>query len=149
MQTCDPEVDPNPQNGLIPTDDLCLLWDGVNMLRSDAAVAITALNEDFTAARGESLCFTDSYRTLAVQQRLAYTKPGLAATPGTSNHGWGLAVDLCSSVTNSRASMAWLTENGRTYGWANPDWALPGGSGAYEPWHWEYVPGTDALGTSW
>ncbi|WP_372593555.1 D-alanyl-D-alanine carboxypeptidase family protein [Actinotalea sp.] len=149
LPTCDPSVDPGPANGQIATDDLCTLWDGTNMLRGDAAVAMSALNEDFTAAMGEPLCITDSYRTLAEQQRLAYTKPGLAAAPGTSNHGWGLAVDLCSSVTYNSAKISWLTENGPTYGWANPAWARAGGSGAYEPWHWEYVPGTEAKGTNW
>ena len=84
-----------------------------------------------------------------MQRRLAYTKPGLAATPGSSNHGWGLAIDLCGAETNSSAAMGWLAENGPAYGWANPDWARRGGSGAYEPWHWEYVPGTTAMGTNY
>ncbi len=149
LPACDPSVDPGNANGEIPANDLCKLWDGKNMLRGDAAVAISALNEDFTAAFGTQLCMTDSYRTLAEQRRLAYTKPGLAATPGTSNHGFGLAIDLCSAVTNNRTTMAWLAENGPTYGWANPAWAKSGGSGPHEPWHWEYFPGTDAKGTSW
>lgn len=136
-------------NGLIPDKDLCTLWDGTHMLRGDAAVALTELNENFKAAFGRNLCLTDAYRTLAVQRRLAYTKPGLAATPGSSNHGWGLAIDLCGSETNSSGAMAWLAENGPAYGWANPDWARRGGSGAYEPWHWEYVPGTTAMGTNY
>ena len=149
LPACDPSVDPGNANGQIPTDDLCVLWDGTNMLRGDAAVALSALNEDYTAAFGSQLCITDSYRTLAEQRRLAYTKPGLAATPGTSNHGFGLAIDLCSTVTNNRTTMAWLAENGPTYGWANPAWAKSGGSGPHEPWHWEYFIGTDAKGTNW
>lgn len=149
LPACDPSVDPGNANGQIPTNDLCTLWDGTNLLRGDAAVAISALNEDYTAAFGTPLCMTDSYRTLAEQRRLAYTKPGLAATPGTSNHGFGLAIDLCASVTNNRTTMAWLAENGPTYGWANPAWAKSGGSGPHEPWHWEYFPGTDAKGTNW
>lgn len=139
----------NGANGQIATADLCVLWDGTNMLRGDAAVALAELNLTYRAAFGRDLCITDSYRTLAEQRRLAYTKGGLAATPGTSNHGWGLAVDLCSSETNSSAVMTWLNDNGTTYGWENPPWAKRGGSGPHEPWHWEYVPGTVEKGSDW
>ncbi|GEN78343.1 M15 family metallopeptidase [Actinotalea fermentans] len=136
-------------NGQIATADLCTLWDGANMLRGDAAVALAELNLGYRASFGRDLCITDSYRTLAEQRRLAYTKGGLAATPGTSNHGWGLAIDLCSSETNSSSVMTWLNDNGPTYGWENPPWAKRGGSGPHEPWHWEYVPGTVEKGTDW
>ena len=136
-------------NGAVPAEDLCMLWDGVNMLRADAAVTLAELNQNFRAAIGTDLCITDSYRTLAEQRRLAYTKGGLAATPGKSNHGWGLAVDLCGSVTNSRAAMDWLRTNGPTFGWVNPKWALSGGSGPHEPWHWEYFTGTVEMGTDY
>ena len=139
----------NAANGQIAASDLCALWDGTNMLRGDAAVALAELNLTFRAAFDRDLCITDSYRTLAEQRRLAYTKGGLAATPGTSNHGWGLAIDLCSSETNSSAVMTWLNDNGTTYGWENPPWAKRGGSGPYEPWHWEYVPGTVEKGSDW
>lgn len=149
LPDCDASVAPDSPNGQIPVGDLCTLWDGSNVLRGDAAVALTELDDNFRAAFDRDLCITDSYRTLAEQRRLAWTKPGLAATPGTSNHGWGLAIDLCSSETNSSAVMSWLSENGPVYGWDNPAWARRGGSGAYEPWHWEFVPGTTAMGTNW
>jgi len=136
-------------NGRIAATDLCTLWDGSNMLRGDAAVTLAELNLTYRAAFGRDLCITDAYRTLAEQRRLAYTKGGLAATPGTSNHGWGLAIDLCSSETDSSAVMTWLNDNGPTYGWENPPWAKRGGAGPYEPWHWEYVPGTIEKGTDW
>lgn len=136
-------------NGQIASSDLCVLWDPTQSLRGDAAVALSELNGNYRAAYGRDLCITDSYRPLAVQRRLAVTKPGLAATPGRSNHGWGLAIDLCASETNSSDVMAWLRANGPTYGWDNPEWARRSGSGPYEPWHWEYVPGTTALGTNW
>lgn len=148
LPSCSGVVVETSGNGLIPDKDLCTLWDGTHMLRGDAAVALTELNENFKAAFSRNLCLTDAYRTLAVQRRLAYTKPGLAATPGTSNHGWGLAIDLCGSETGSSAVMGWLAKNGPAYGWVNPNWAKRGGSGAYEPWHWEYLPGTTAMGTN-
>ncbi|NTW42137.1 MAG: peptidase M15, partial [Cellulomonadaceae bacterium] len=147
---CDGEAHESGSNGLIPDSDLCdLSWAAGQSLRGDAAVALTELDDFFSAAFGRDLCITDSYRSLADQRRVAYTKPGLAATPGTSNHGWGLAIDLCSSETNSSAAITWLKTNGPTYGWVNPDWAGVNGSGAYEPWHWEYLPGTTELGTNY
>lgn len=149
LPDCDGEPRYGSSNGAVPAADLCTIWDGANMLRGDAAVTLAELNQNFRAALGVDLCVTDSYRTLAEQRRLAYTKGGLAATPGTSNHGWGLAVDLCSSVTNSDASMDWLTANGPTFGWSNPAWARSGGAGPHEPWHWEYLPGTTEMGTDY
>jgi len=149
LPDCDGQPTYGSSNGAVPTSDMCVLWDGVNMLRGDAAVTLAELNLNYRAAIGIDLCIIDSYRTLAEQRRLAYTKGGLAATPGTSNHGWGLAVDLCSSVTNSTASMDWLRANGATFGWTNPAWAQRSGSGPYEPWHWEYLPGTTELGTDY
>ncbi|MBX9245681.1 D-alanyl-D-alanine carboxypeptidase family protein, partial [Actinotalea ferrariae] len=146
---CDGEARPAGSNGLIPASDLCRLWVDDQMLRGDAAVALAELNANFRAAFGRDLCLTDSYRSLADQRRVAAQKPGLAASPGTSNHGWGLAIDLCTSENRSSSVMGWLQDNGPTFGWDNPQWARPGGSGAFEPWHWEFVPGTSEMGTNY
>lgn len=135
---CDGSTRPAGSNGMLRTADLCLLWDGKNRLRADAAVALAELNQSFRARFQRNLCITDSYRTLAAQRALKATKPGLSAVPGRSNHGWGLAIDLCSSETKG-AGWAWLQENAHVYGWVNPAWARAGGRGPYEPWHWEYV----------
>lgn len=145
---CDGQARVNASNGLIPEADLCTLWDGANMLRGDAAVALAELHANFRVAFGRDLCITDSYRSLGDQRRVAALRGGLAATPGTSNHGWGLAIDLCSSETRSNV-LTWLFENGPVYGWENPPWAQRSGSGPYEPWHWEYLPGTIEMGTDW
>ena len=29
--------------------------------------------------------------------------------------------------------------NAARFGWFHPAWADEGGSGAYEPWHWEFA----------
>lgn len=141
---CNPNVEPTGANGQLDTSELCMLWDGVHELRADAAVAISEMDIAFKARFGADLCLTDGYRTLASQRTLKYEKGGLAAVPGTSNHGWGLAVDLC-SVETSGAQWQWLNENGAVYGWANPDWAKRGGSGPHEPWHWEYTKGVQEV----
>ena len=142
---CDGSVRPAGENGLLATKDLCTLWDGRNQLRADAAVALAELNEAHVARFGTDLCLSDGYRTLASQRKLKAQKGGLAATPGKSNHGWGLAIDLC-GVQTSGARWQWLNDNGPVYGWENPTWAKRGGSGPYEPWHWEYIKGVKADG---
>jgi zinc D-Ala-D-Ala carboxypeptidase len=146
---CDGQARVNASNGLIPESDLCQLWDPNHMLRGDAAVALAEMHEVFRVAFGRDLCITDSYRSLGAQRRVAALRGGLAATPGTSNHGWGLAIDLCGSESRSSAVLGWLFDNAPVYGWENPPWAQRGGSGPYEPWHWEYVPGTVEMGTDW
>jgi hypothetical protein len=137
------------ENGRIPPEQLCELWSPNQALRGDAAVALAELNQSYRAAFGRDLCITDSYRSLAAQYSVAARKPGLAARPGSSNHGWGLAIDLCSSETRSSAAMKWLFDNGPAYGWDNPAWARPGGSGPREEWHWEFEPGTQQMGTDY
>ncbi len=86
-------------NGRIPGAALGNIYRG--QLRKDAARAWNAMNMEAEGRYGVTLHPTgpaSSYRTLAQQQQLwnLYTsgRGNLAARPGTSNHGWGLAVDL-------------------------------------------------------
>jgi cell wall-associated NlpC family hydrolase len=125
-------------NGRIPGSALCSLGGGSQELRCDAAAAYRAMSDAFSAAFGTPLCITDSYRSY-VSQRDAYDrKPALAAWPGTSNHGWGLAVDLCGGVNSAgTAPWSWMNANAGRFGFVNPDWARPGGEKP-EPWHWEF-----------
>jgi LAS superfamily LD-carboxypeptidase LdcB len=65
-------------------------------------------------------------------------KPGLAATPGRSQHGWGLAVDLCGGVqTFGSEPHLWMQLNAPAFGWHHPAWAGQRGSRP-EAWHWEF-----------
>jgi len=131
---------PAGENGQLPESSLCTLFDGHTQMRSDAAVAFAELNEAYVVQFGADLCLSSGYRTYAQQRAVKAQRGGLAAAPGKSNHGWGLAVDLCSSQT-SGARWTWLNENGPLYGFDNPAWARPGGSGPHEKWHWEYTKG--------
>ena len=126
-------------NGRLPTAVLCELPGGSGeRLRPDAAVAFLGLAAGYQAAFDEPICLTDGYRTLGEQQQLRRSKPRFAARPGSSEHGWGLAVDLSCGVQSFRTEQhAWMVENAGTYGWFLPDWAQRGGSRP-EPWHWEY-----------
>ena len=146
LEGCDAQVSAASRtNGKIPVDDLCPLWNGEDSLRADAAVAATSLNDAFRARFGTDLCVSDGYRSYAEQVAVRSAKPGLAAVPGSSQHGWGLAMDLCGGIqTASGEAWDWLSVNGPIFGWENPDWARRGGSGAYEPWHWEFVVGQQA-----
>jgi hypothetical protein len=74
----------------------------------------------------------DTYRDLA-RQRAYYENPpngaGLAAKPGTSWHGEGLAVDA------DGACLTWLAAHGRPHGWVRTI--------AAETWHFEYMADQD------
>ncbi|MGY1741015.1 MULTISPECIES: NlpC/P60 family protein [unclassified Blastococcus] len=126
-------------NGLIPPSALCDIGAGSHALRCDAAAAYRAMSSAFAAAFGTPICITDSYRTYASQVRLYGQKPALAAVPGTSNHGWGLAVDLCGGIqTFGTPQYQWMVANAGRFGWLHPTWADPG-NGREEPWHWEFA----------
>jgi hypothetical protein len=65
-------------------------------------------------------------------------KVAAAAVPGTSNHGWGLAVDAAVGDHPRNASpitsaLPWLIENAARFGFS---WELQS-----EPWHIRYVAG--------
>jgi len=79
--------------------------------------------------------------TYWVMKRLPNGKwPAMAATPGTSNHGWALAVDFAEELDSdpqvesiSSRAVAWLVKNAHIYGWS--------AEAQSEPWHWRYVAG--------
>lgn len=130
-------------NGLIPKSILCPIQQRGHLLRADAAIAFVSLNEAYKRQFGQQMCVTDAYRTLAEQQSVYYRRPGFAAVPGRSNHGLGMAVDLCGGVQSAgTAQFRWMESNSKRYGWFHPDWAY---SNPYEPWHWEYDPQIDSL----
>lgn len=125
-------------NGLIPKEALCPINVGSHMLRCDAAQGFTALNAAFKAEFGRNITVTDSYRSLEAQKRLKKQKPVLAATPGRSNHGWGLALDLGGNINSfGTDEYKWMLENAPSFGWENPEWAQQNGSKP-EAWHFEF-----------
>ncbi len=77
-----------------------------------------------------------------------YLRKGYApvASPGTSNHGWGLAIDTAVhtggrtvGITSVPAAWKFLQDNAESFGFS---WegARPGQPG-WEPWHIRYVAG--------
>ncbi|MBD7979592.1 D-alanyl-D-alanine carboxypeptidase family protein [Oerskovia merdavium] len=132
----------NYANGKIPASALTTLsFARSHMLRCDAAAMLEELSAAYQQRFGEPIGLTDSYRSYASQVATRAAKPGLAAVPGTSNHGWGLAIDLTSPASNpGSAQYKWLRANAPLYGWDNPAWARTNGSKP-EPWHFEYASG--------
>lgn len=117
-------------NGRLPSTDLAPIPGG--RLRKDAAAAWNAMNE----AAGGGLRPTgpqSSYRDYANQVRfwnLYQSGQGnLAARPGTSNHGWGVAVDLAAQWMRT-----WIDQHGAKFGWRKTE-------AMGEWWHVNYVGG--------
>jgi hypothetical protein len=129
-------------NGRIPASALCRAGGDGPLLQCGAAKAYEAMDAAFAAVNGRNLCGGGGYRSYEEQVRLHAAKPGMTAQPGTSNHGWGLAVDMCApgggTLSFGSADYAWMADNASAFGWVNPPWALPG-QGREEPWHWEYT----------
>ena len=143
---CNGDITVNAQNGRLSAADLCdLPWAPGMSLQPRAAVALTALNEAFTIEFGHDIALADSYRSIGRQYSVKESRGYLAAAPGTSMHGYGVAIDLASSVTGSGAEYKWLVANAAAYGWVNPPWAQRGGSSKYEPWHFEFKPIAETL----
>lgn len=144
-------VPPGPwgghSNGFIPEDLLSPIpWAPHHHLRSDAVVSLIELNKKFHADFGYDLGITDAYRDYAEQVRAKEIYGGGAAEPGTSNHGWALAVDFGTGIaTFNTPQYNWMKSNAPAYGWRHPDWAEPGGS-IPEPWHWDFWGWSDGGG---
>jgi peptidoglycan hydrolase-like protein with peptidoglycan-binding domain len=150
----------NCGNGSIPLDRMIKVAPlGSGYLVPEAAAAWRNL-QNAAAAKGFSLTMTGAYRTLQGQtdlfkQRYTTTntgrkskvwngktywlKPGMAmaAVPGTSNHGWGCAVDTALNGYGNAAQsvrepyLSWAVANARKYGWS---WEVQS-----EPWHLRLV----------
>jgi hypothetical protein len=101
---------------------LCPLWGtSGQVLRADAAAAFNALSRKYAETFRAPICVTDSYRDYASQVAVRAAKPTLAAVPGTSNHGWGVAVDLCDGVqVFGSPQHEWLRQHAMAYGWFHP-----------------------------
>lgn len=127
------------ENGRIPSEALCGLDFTSGQLRCDAAEALNALNQAYRAQFGADMIVSDTYRSYAAQVACVAAKGALCATPGTSNHGNGTAVDLGGKLSSFGTTQhGWLLEHAQEYGWDLPSWARANGSKP-EPWHWEFT----------
>lgn len=114
-----------------------------------AFVSFVALNAAYKSKFGNDIQLISCYRDLEGQKSAKeyWTRkgaPGNAADPGTSNHGWGIALDIGPGGTGSgfryrTPEYVWMMANAPQFGWVNPKNMQENGDGPYEPWHWEYA----------
>lgn len=129
-------------NGRLPSSVLSLIAGTNKRLRTDLVPQTNALRAAFHDRFGKPLTVTDAYRPYAEQVALRASKGSFAAIPGTSNHGWGQAIDFGSGVNiEGSPEYRWMRANAGRYGWSQPLWARDGNprNGQQEPWHWEAV----------
>jgi zinc D-Ala-D-Ala carboxypeptidase len=121
-------------NGRIPRDALVPIGQGGHRLWVHASAAWQEARAAAKNEAGIDLTITDSYRSYEQQVDLVarkglYSEGGWGATPGTSSHGWGMAVDV--DVT-SPATLQWWRANAYRFGFVETT--------PREPWHWEFRP---------
>ena len=121
-------------NGQLPNAALASIGGGY-YLRVDAARAFNAMSADARRRWGRSITVISAYRSYAKQvylyQLYRSGRGNLAAYPGTSNHGWGLAVDLTPQWSR------WAVDQiGARYGFAKRC-----SDAQSEWWHVVYNPG--------
>ena len=130
-------------NGKISRDELAEIagdldkdLDGPPIMHPEAAWNYQRMR-DAAKDAGVRLAISYSYRNYETQEHKydLYKNHGgnLAAKPGTSNHGWGLALDLKIDESSDPA-FVWLKGNAREFGFFNDD-------APSEPWHWDYEGG--------
>jgi D-alanyl-D-alanine carboxypeptidase len=118
------------RNGDLPDEALVPITDGYRLVHP-AAEAFGRL-EAAALDAGFALQVNSAYRTYdeqvaMVEQYGLLSEGGTAAEPGTSEHGWGTAVDL----TLDGEQLAWFEANAGRFGFRA---TVPG-----EPWHWAYA----------
>jgi hypothetical protein len=123
------------QNGALPQSELSpIYYPGATVyLQRDAAAAWNAMRE-YCRARGVDLYPkgpNSAYRTLAQQRLMKKLYGSNAATPGTSNHGLGIAVDLATQQMR-KAIDRWGAQFGWSKKWSDASW---------EWWHIKYKKG--------
>ena len=118
------------RNGYLPRSELAAIPGGY--LRKDAAKAFNAMNNESRSRLGVTLKPLGQDSSYRVYSRQVYWrrvwcsrgKCGNAAVPGTSPHGWGLAVDVSWVVRKA------IDKVGARYGWAKR-WS----DASWEYWH--------------
>ena len=134
----------NPKNGNLTSSELKSIG-GSNKLAPMAASAYLQMKADYEKENpGKTFRVTDSYRPYNIQNIKfdwdLYNSTGKKkkidtngtidiAYPGTSNHGWGKAIDLFPAHAQN-----WVKQNGMKYGWSWEE-----GRSVGESWHFTYV----------
>ena len=124
------------------------------LLINEAAIAFNKWAGEISS---NGFCFTVSsvFRTFAEQQAVKASKGDAAATPGSSPHGWGIAIDISElwgivggsidPIVNAEGrqnpAYKYIASIAAKHGWYNP-YRLADGAGMDEIWHFEYWGGS-------
>ena len=137
------------KNGQISTAMLAAIpWDKEKTLIAAPVLSdLTRLNSAFKKQFGKNLDIDLAYRTLDTQKYYYQDLgPFIAAKPGTSNHGWGLAIDVPETRDYSFRGKyyKWLKANSHKYNWVHQkyleEYKTNGSKNPYaEAWHFEYA----------
>jgi hypothetical protein len=124
------------ENGRLPAGSLAPIGVGGLKAEPSAASAMIAMRAA-AKADGVELGVTDAYRSyegqVAAKAKWASKgQPYMAATPGRSNHGWGLAFDMGFGSDRNSPGYKWMVANAAKFGFKGP-LQRPA-----EAWHWEY-----------
>jgi len=127
--------------------------------QTGALLTVTSLNDAYRAIELQTSVFLARYtptylpvRNVLTSKRtyqgaVWYKRANVApvASPGTSNHGYGLAADiaiLSGSQTQSLASSTnvynWMQDNAPQFGWT---WETFPTAPGFEPWHLRHITG--------
>lgn len=149
------------KNGNLPDSSLRTVEGGIRLtkayarawfqLATKAALAGVKLtpNSGYRSGASQRSLFTTNYTTTPngssdvrrYDGKTWYRRPGKPSTapPGTSNHGWGNALDIAgiffSFGGKASAGYAFLKKHAGAYGITHPGWAET--QRDWEPWHWE------------
>ncbi len=101
---------------------------------------------DAARVDGLSIGVADCYRSIDEQQAVyeawcAVGECAMAAEPGTSTHGHGIALDVAldgRTIGFASREFTWLVEHGPYFGFYHPEFAGIW-SPTPEPWHFEYL----------
>jgi hypothetical protein len=129
-------------NGRLPASALAPIAQG--HLRKDAAAAFNAMNVESRFRYGVTIVPlgpVSDYRPYDDQVRIYRTcsRAGWCAYPGTSNHGWGLAIDLA-----NQKMRAIINVIGRKYGWSKAC-----SDASWEWWHIKWNPACTGAKRVW
>lgn len=136
-----------PANGQIPGQNLCQVPSYLRAFTSSTNAylgcePLKQLIKMNAAARnqvGQGVTISEGYRNLATQRQYFASLPkGIAAKPGTSPHGLGVAVDFQGYKFKWGTSFdQWMASHASSFGWQRPDWFnKPSGK---EYWHYNFI----------
>lgn len=125
----------------------------IRAARAGFVIALTSVGDAYRSLERQIKVFRERYAILpfpemgpygdvrpwdsngnGVKERWVRVSGASAAIPGTSNHGWGRAVDISSTGGFGGRLYAWLAANAPALGWSNTE-----GRSVNESWHWVHT----------